>query len=181
MAIKLVRTKPPVSDKYYYALVNTSWGHLAVVCQGTRLCRVIMPMDKKSAVVNRIAFEFPLAKHDAALLTGLQKSIVDYFRGSKVEFNCQVDISWAGDFGRAVLRRCSIVKLGQTICYGEIARQVGSPGAARAVGMVMARNRAPLVIPCHRVVKANGSLGGYSAPGGVGLKGRLLKHEAGFV
>jgi methylated-DNA-[protein]-cysteine S-methyltransferase len=64
------------------------------------------------------------------------------------------------------------------LTYGQLARRVGSPAAARAVGSTMARNRLPLVIPCHRVVGSGGQLRGFSAPGGVAVKQRLLQMEA---
>jgi len=69
------------------------------------------------------------------------------------------------------------VRWGETITYGELAERAGSPGAARAVGAVMARNPLPLVIPCHRVLPAGGGLGGFSAPGGTATKFRLLHLE----
>jgi methylated-DNA-[protein]-cysteine S-methyltransferase len=82
-------------------------------------------------------------------------------------------------FGRRVVGACRRIPWGQTRSYGELAMECGSPGAARAVGSVMAKNRYPLVVPCHRVVGAGGSLGGYSAPQGVAMKRRLLALECG--
>jgi len=76
-----------------------------------------------------------------------------------------------------VLCACRAIPWGQTRTYGELARAVGHPGAARAVGSVMARNRVPLLIPCHRVIPASGGWGGFSAPQGVAMKRRLLKLE----
>ena len=66
---------------------------------------------------------------------------------------------------------------GATTTYGELARRVGHPGAARAVGTVMSTNRFPILIPCHRVLAAGGQLGGYTAPAGPDLKQRLLEME----
>ncbi|MFM7845894.1 MAG: methylated-DNA--[protein]-cysteine S-methyltransferase [Planctomycetota bacterium] len=81
------------------------------------------------------------------------------------------------DFQRQVIASCRSIPPGETRTYGELARQVGSPQAARAVGSVMARNRVPLVVPCHRVVGASGQLVGFSAPQGVNMKQRLLRGE----
>jgi methylated-DNA-[protein]-cysteine S-methyltransferase len=70
------------------------------------------------------------------------------------------------------------IRFGQTHSYGELASLVGSPRAARAVGSVMAKNRTPLVVPCHRVLASRGAIGGFSAMDGVHMKRRLLDLEA---
>jgi len=85
------------------------------------------------------------------------------------------------EFHRRVLSCCRRIPLGTTLSYGELAAQAGAPGAGRAVGNCMAANQIPLVIPCHRVVGAGGSLRGYSGPGGLRMKRRLLKLEARMV
>ena len=84
-------------------------------------------------------------------------------------------------FGRAVSEACSAIPYGQTRSYGQLAKQVGRPGAARAVGSVMSSNRTPLVAPCHRVLGAGGHLGGFSAPQGVAMKRRLLQMEGSWL
>ena len=89
----------------------------------------------------------------------------------------QLDLSHLTSFQERVIQRCRAIPYGVTLNYGELARQAGSPRAARAVGNVMATNRFPLVVPCHRVVGANGALGGYSAPNGLAIKVRLLRNE----
>lgn len=81
-------------------------------------------------------------------------------------------------FRSRVLKHVRQIGYGQTESYGEVARHVGSPRAARAVGSVMARNPVPLLVPCHRVVASSGKLGGFSAPQGTRLKRRLLALEA---
>jgi O-6-methylguanine DNA methyltransferase len=77
--------------------------------------------------------------------------------------------------GRA-LRACHLIHRGEVVTYGELAARAGSPGAARAVGSAMAANPLPVVIPCHRVVRANGTVGAYSA-GGSAAKRRMLQAE----
>jgi len=69
------------------------------------------------------------------------------------------------------------LKYGETTTYGQLARDVGHPGAARAVGTVMSTNKFPIIIPCHRVLAAGGKLGGYTSPAGTDLKQRLLDME----
>jgi methylated-DNA-[protein]-cysteine S-methyltransferase len=82
------------------------------------------------------------------------------------------------DFQRRVLRQCRRIPYGQTLSYAELAAKAGFSRAARAVGNCMAGNRIPLIIPCHRVVCADGRLGSYSAPGGTSMKRRLLALES---
>lgn len=91
----------------------------------------------------------------------------------------EVDISLGHltPFGKRVIESCRQIPWGETLTYGQLATNVGHPGAARAVGSVMANNRVPLVVPCHRVVPSCGGLGGFSAPQGVTMKRRLLDAE----
>jgi methylated-DNA-[protein]-cysteine S-methyltransferase len=101
-----------------------------------------------------------------------------HLAGERVEYG---DVAIAADDGTEfqlrVLQHCREIGWGETCTYGELAELAGRPGAARAVGSVMSRNRFPLIVPCHRVVPASGKLGGFSAPGGVATKLDLLKRE----
>jgi methylated-DNA-[protein]-cysteine S-methyltransferase len=111
----------------------------------------------------------------AALMAGLQR----FAGGERVEFS---DVPLAMDhlsrFAKRVVAACRAIPWGQVTTYGDLAAACGSPGAARAVGSVMARNRYPLVVPCHRVLASGGGLGGYSAPDGLSMKRRLLAMES---
>ena len=89
----------------------------------------------------------------------------------------EVSLDHLAPFAKKVVQRCRKIPPGQTMSYGELAAACGSPHAARAVGNVMAANRYPLVVPCHRVVGSDGGLGGFSAPQGTDLKRRLLQRE----
>ena len=106
----------------------------------------------------------------------------EYFAGRRTAFDVQVDLpETLSDFQRTVLMTLTDdVAYGETVSYGELADMAGRPGAARAVGSTMARNPVPFLIPCHRVVAANG-IGGYGGGvgGGVELKRALLRLEAG--
>jgi methylated-DNA-[protein]-cysteine S-methyltransferase len=88
-----------------------------------------------------------------------------------------VDLGGAEPFDRRVYEAARSIQPGRTSTYGELAAEAGEPGEARAVGVAMARNRVPLIVPCHRVVAADGRLGGFSAPGGTATKRRLLEIE----
>lgn len=98
-----------------------------------------------------------------------------YFAGRLREFDLPLDLTGLTPFQRRVLEACAGLAYGATASYGELARRAGHPGAARAVGQVMAHNRLPLVVPCHRVVASGGGLGGYGL--GLPLKQALLAFE----
>ncbi len=102
----------------------------------------------------------------------------EFARGEPTDFSdVAVETRGATSFQRRVIDACRAIPWGETHSYGQLARSVGQPGAARAVGSVMAANRVPLVVPCHRVVAAAGGLGGFSSPQGVAMKRRLLAAE----
>jgi methylated-DNA-[protein]-cysteine S-methyltransferase len=102
----------------------------------------------------------------------------EFAQGVPTDFSdLVVETPGATSFQRRVIDACRTISWGETLSYGELAHRAGRPGAARAVGSVMAANRVPLVVPCHRVVAAGGGLGGYSAPQGLAMKRRLLAAE----
>ncbi len=102
-----------------------------------------------------------------------------YAEGIPVDFHSfEIDTGSFTPFRRRVVEACRQIPYGQTKTYGQLAAEVGSPRAARAVGQVMAANPTLLVVPCHRVVAAGTHLGGFSAPGGISLKQKLLTLEA---
>src|SRR4051794_9667947 len=101
-----------------------------------------------------------------------------FAEGEPVDFSTTpLALNHLTSFARHVVAACRRIPWGQTRSYGELAAECGSPGAARAVGSVMAKNRFPLIVPCHRVLAAGGEIGGYSAPDGLTMKRRLLKVE----
>jgi methylated-DNA-[protein]-cysteine S-methyltransferase len=102
-----------------------------------------------------------------ALLAGERRDLADI----------ALDDDGIDDFQRRVYEATRAIKPGETATYGEIARAIGEPGAARAVGAALGRNPFPIVVPCHRVLAADGALHGFSAPGGIATKRRMLEIE----
>jgi methylated-DNA-[protein]-cysteine S-methyltransferase len=118
-----------------------------------------------------------VGKQDAAsrALTGRLQAFAD---GARDDFlDVPLDLSQLTEFQRAVVEQCRRIPFGEVLTYGQLAAKAGYPGAARAVGNVMAANRFPLIVPCHRVIGAGGSLGGYSGPAGLRRKRQLLERE----
>lgn len=110
------------------------------------------------------------------LLTDLRGQLVEYFEGARRDFDLSLQLAGTG-FQERVWRTLLGIPYGSTISYAELARRVGSRGGSRAVGSANGANRIAIVVPCHRVVQANGDLGGYG--GGLKQKRRLLELEAG--
>ncbi len=112
----------------------------------------------------------------------LADRLIDFAAGGRNSFHdVSLDHPHMTDFQRRVLESCREIPYGETLSYAQLAVLAGSPRAARAVGNVMAHNRFPILIPCHRVVGSHDSLGGFSAPNGLTLKQRMLANEAGRV
>jgi methylated-DNA-[protein]-cysteine S-methyltransferase len=111
--------------------------------------------------------------------TGLCERIDAYFAGEPDSFaDVPLAANWSTPFQQAVVQTLRQVPYGGTTTYAELAERVGRPGAARAVGQVMATNPVPIVVPCHRVLASGGGLGGFSAPTGLTLKQWLLDLES---
>ncbi|MFY1573690.1 methylated-DNA--[protein]-cysteine S-methyltransferase [Verrucosispora sp. WMMD703] len=99
-----------------------------------------------------------------------------YFAGELTDFGVPVTVPRGSDFERAVWREMTRIPYGETLTYGEVARRVGDPGAARAVGVACNRNPIPVIVPCHRIIGAGGKLVGFG--GGLDRKVKLLELEA---
>ncbi len=127
-----------------------------------------------------IALRFPGATKPAAVPgvregRRLQLELDDYFAGRQPEFSTALDLDQATPFQRKVWLVLRRIPYGRTMTYGEVARAIGSPGAARAVGAACGQNPVPILIPCHRVVAHGQKLGGFSS--GLSWKRRLLALE----
>jgi methylated-DNA-[protein]-cysteine S-methyltransferase len=138
------------------------------------------------AGIARLAFERHASSRkvgggpQSGLVSKLAKRLQAYAAGKRVDFDdFPLDLEGLTPFRRAVTEACRRVAYGKVISYGDLARCAGHPDAARAVGQVMATNRWPILVPCHRIIASGGRLGGYSAPDGLLLKKRLLALEQG--
>lgn len=108
------------------------------------------------------------------VLVDAAQQLAEYFAGDRREFDLPLDLDGT-DFQRQAWLALADVPYGETVSYGEQAERIGRPGASRAVGAANAKNPVPIVLPCHRVVGADGSLTGFA--GGLELKRKLLAHE----
>lgn len=161
-----------------YWVFETAWGWAGIAGQGNRLKAVVLPLPSPEEAALRLREKTgPGLIPDRDLFFFVAEKIKTYFAGTVVEdWQVEVDLSAYPEFTRKVLEMVGRIPYGECLTYGELAALAGKPGAARAVGQALKRNRCPLIIPCHRVVGAQG-FGGFTAPGGTELKKRLLEWE----
>ncbi len=164
-----------------YAIADTAWGPVLFAATGDGLRRLLLPLRPTAdarVVARAIARrKWPGADYVPNLLPQLQRQIQRYFDGRLTHCRIKLDLGDRTSVHPTVLRACATIPYGETLTYGQLAELAGHPGAARAVGSVMAGNPIPLIIPCHRVIAAAGRPSGFSAPGGARTRRRLLQLE----
>jgi methylated-DNA-[protein]-cysteine S-methyltransferase len=158
-----------------YDLHDSPVGTLLVGASDRGLC-VISFDPEPERELERLARTFgPKILRAPRPVEAARRELDEYFERRRRSFDLPVDLRLARDFGRQVLAELQRVPYGQLTTYGALAAKAGRPRAARAVGSVMNRNPVPIVVPCHRVVGASGSLVGYA--GGLERKEALLRLE----
>jgi methylated-DNA-[protein]-cysteine S-methyltransferase len=173
----LAHQRQPATRLFYEKLPNTPIGPVYVAVGERGLVAVRLGMSE-AAFVAGVARETGAAPARSAARAGTAaRQMREYLAGKRTAFDVPVDLSQLSDFQRRVLLAASQVPRGQVATYTDIARRIGKPGAARAVGQALSRNPVPIVMPCHRVLAADGSLRGYLGGGGVATKARLLELE----
>ncbi|MFC0507205.1 methylated-DNA--[protein]-cysteine S-methyltransferase [Micromonospora costi] len=148
-----------------WTVLDSPIGEFSVATDGTSVCgthfgRVATALDEPA--------DAPAREAVAQLRA--------YFAGDLTDFTVPVTIPRGSDFERAVWREMTGIPYGETLTYGDVARRLGDPGAARAVGVACNRNPVPVIVPCHRIVGAGGKLVGFG--GGLDRKVHLLELEA---
>jgi methylated-DNA-[protein]-cysteine S-methyltransferase len=166
-----------VKDKIWnYDFFQTDVGWVGVVGSENGIKRVILPLESRRSLLDRIVgYGCRLENRDSDSLADLVNRLKQYFHGQPVEFRDELDLDSASDFEKAVWRVVRSIPRGQTRSYGWVAKEMGLQKAARAVGQAMGRNPVPIVVPCHRVIRGDGSFGGFG--GGLKLKKYLLHLE----
>ena len=153
-------------------------GVLLLAATPAGLVRVAYDIEGHDIVLTRLAEALsPRILHAPARLDAVARQIDEYFAKRRTSFDVTVDLSLTRGFGRSVVEALRRIDYGRRLSYAEVATAVGSPRAVRAVGSACARNPLPVVIPCHRVVRSDGTSGQYV--GGPRAKTALLELEAG--
>ena len=157
-----------------YAAIDTALGEMGLGWTERGLARLALPGGNLADKLSRWGHR----GEPPTMLATLINAILRYAEGEAVEFDMfELDLGSVPDFHRAAYDDIRKLKWGQTTTYGAIARRLGDLALSRAVGQAMGANPIPLVIPCHRVLGADGKAGGFSGPGGVSSKMRMLALE----
>jgi methylated-DNA-[protein]-cysteine S-methyltransferase len=166
-------------DAAYDILPDTPIGDLLVGVTDHGLCRIHFDPDPERELESLARLYGPRVLRSAKPVDRVRLQLDEYFAGKRRHFDVDWDIRLLPEFNRRVLTELAHVEYGTTTTYGRLAALSGNPRAARAVGTVMNRNPIPIVLPCHRVVGANGSLTGYA--GGLERKELLLQLEGALL
>jgi methylated-DNA-[protein]-cysteine S-methyltransferase len=175
---------PSQVDSQAVAVFPTKLGWIAFAMYDNILQRLTFghrgPQSAATAIQHAVSqAQSSRAQHDNAA-GDLVDRLTAYADGRFDDFlDVETDTTHLSPFARSIVQAVRRIPFAQTRSYGQLAASVGHSRAARAVGRVMAQNRTPLVVPCHRVVGSGGSIGGFSAIDGLTMKRRLLKLEAG--
>ncbi|MDP9299131.1 MAG: methylated-DNA--[protein]-cysteine S-methyltransferase [Actinomycetota bacterium] len=162
------------------ATVSSPIGDLLIAVTERGLVRVAFQGEDRDDVLEELSRRLsPRILESARASDEVRRELDQYFAGERTRFDVTVDRRLIGDFARKVLGATARVPFGRTTTYGEVATKIGSPRAARAVGNALGSNPIPIVIPCHRVLRSGGALGGYG--GGVDRKQRLLRLEGAIL
>lgn len=162
-----------------YTIFATGFGWIAVAGSEQGLSRITLPQTNREEALGYIAGLAPQPVADSSFFGDLIPRLQGYFKGERVEFPDALDLTGTTTFQQAVWKATRTIPYGETRAYGWVAGEMGVPGAGRAVGQALGRNRFPIVVPCHRVVGSDGSLGGFS--NGLETKRRLLALESGVM
>ena len=151
-----------------WSVINSPIGGVGVATEGGAVCGVSFGADLSTGL--------DMSGRPPPVLAEAERQLRAYFVGDRTGFTVPLQVRGGSDFERAVWQAIAAIPYGETRSYGEIARSVGQPDGAQAVGTACNRNPLPIIVPCHRVIGANGKLVGFG--GGLHRKRWLLQLEA---
>lgn len=161
-----------------YRTVDSPVGTLLLAATDQGLVRVAYQLEHHDQVLQTLAQRVsPRILYAPRRLDQVARQLAEYFDGERREFVLPLDFRLAHGFRREVLSRLRMINYGRTESYSQVAAATGHPRAVRAVGTACATNPLPVIVPCHRVLRSDGKLGGYI--GGLQTKAALLSLEAG--
>jgi methylated-DNA-[protein]-cysteine S-methyltransferase len=159
-----------------YVTADSPFGPLLLATTGRGLVRLAFPEEDADSVLEGLARRVsPRIVETPAPLDEARRELEEYFAGSRHSFELALDWTLVGPFGRRVLGATAEIPYGGVLSYAEVAAEAGSPRGSRAAGNALGSNPIPIVVPCHRVLRTGGALGGYG--GGLDRKRWLLELE----
>jgi methylated-DNA-[protein]-cysteine S-methyltransferase len=172
--------KAPAPGSGAFFLFATPLGRCALVWRGETVAGAALPEADDAAMRRSLARRFAgtVEAEPPPFVRSLADRIGRHFSGDPQDFSdVPLDLGASSAFERAVYAAALAIPCGETRTYGDLAKTVGEPGAAQAVGFALGRNPVPILVPCHRILAGGGRTGGFSAPGGVATKFRILEVE----
>jgi len=167
----------PAATVWYEVLEHSLVGAVYVGVSRRGLCAVRFGLSERQFVAALAHETRATPVRSAARAGAAARQVAEYLAGRRLAFDVPVDLSSMTAFQQQVLLAACQIPRGQVRTYSDLAREIGRPKAARAVGQALGSNPVPIVVPCHRVLAADGSLRGYSGGGGIVTKERLLRLE----
>lgn len=159
-----------------YTEIDSPVGRLLLAATPRGLVRVTFPVEAPEKVLEQLAASVsPRLLESPARLDDVRRELERYFEGRQSNFDLPLDWQLTHGFYRKVLRATARIPFGETRSYSEMAKRAGSPRAVRATGTALGSNPLPIIVPCHRVLRSGGALGGYG--GGLEVKQALLELE----
>ena len=163
-----------------HATIETPIGRLLLVASDRGLLRVGLPVEAEEQVIGEVEqWTGEASAPDPEPLAHARRELAEYFAGERQQFTIPLDLSRVSGFRQRALEEMFAIPYGQTVSYGELASRAGNPAAARAAGQACATNPIPIVLPCHRVIRSDGSLNWYT--GGLHYKEFLLRLEGAIL
>jgi methylated-DNA-[protein]-cysteine S-methyltransferase len=163
-----------------FVIFETAIGRCALLWRSGLVVGAALPESHEGALRARLVQRFPGAEEASPppVIAQAVVLIVRLLAGERIDLGAiEVDLTGASDLELKVYEAARRIPCGQVRTYGELAQEIGVPKAAQAVGAALGRNPVPIVIPCHRILASRGGTGGFSAPGGVETKFRMLRIE----
>jgi len=164
------------TEKLSYITFKTDMGWIGISGSTKGLLSITLPQPSVHEVRQLLGDSVSRAIWSHQLFDDLMERLKVYFSGHRITFADKLDLSAATPFQHRVWEKTRQIPFGETRSYSWVAREIGQPYAVRAVGQALGRNPLPVIIPCHRVITADGNLGGYA--GGLNIKKHLLNLEA---
>lgn len=164
-----------MTQELFYSVFDTAAGWVGLLGSTTGLLRITLPRDSEREAGHLLGESLNRAVSSPHRFEDIIERLRAYFIGHRVDFPDRLDFTLATPFQREVWQVARLITYGDTRSYSWIAGNIGKPKAARAVGQALGRNPFPIIVPCHRVLTADGGLGGFS--GGIQMKKYLLSLE----
>lgn len=162
-------------DLIEYAVCGSSIGNVVLIAKSGRLIALKITQEDEYKLIRSLTLRYPESVRAERPFKKVRFLLDRYLRGERIDFDIPIDVSAETQFTQKVLRVLQSIPYGEVRSYLWVGKQIGYTMAARAIGQAVKRNPIPIIIPCHRVIREDGTIGGFSQ--GINIKRRLLAIE----